>query len=352
MKYNFYTTSAEAWRAMIAAIQGAKKSIYWESYIFRGDTQRPNFINALKRRAKAGVVVKMVVDGFGSFTLRRSVVRELKSAGVEVLFYNGLIPWWNLAWFKHWWFHRNHKKLLIVDKKGAFIGGVNVAKRMKHWADLQIELRGAIVRYLIKSFVASYRLSGGRDEIKYPLLFQKGRVRIFHHSPFTEKSILKNYYKKTLRAARNKVVIVTPYFFPQRWLIKSLKRAIKRGVKVEVVLPSKSDYRFADLANYYLASLLYRPGIKFLFTKKMNHAKAILTDGREAMVGSQNIDAWSFDYNLEGGVVFEDEGMIRQLEKIIERWKGESRELVFNNGKRKWYQRLIMATILWLTPYI
>lgn len=352
MKYQFYTTSAHAWRAMLTAIKGAKKSIYWESYIFQEDVKRPVFVNALKRKAEAGVVVKIIVDSFGSFFLKKSVIKELERAGAEVLFYNRLIPWWNVTKFKYWWFHRNHKKLLIVDEKTAFIGGVNLAKKMKNWIDLQVELQGAAVRYLLKSFVSSYKLSGGRDEIKYPLLFKKGEVRVFHHSPLTEKSILKKYYKESLKTAKKTIVIVTPYFFPQSWLIKSLRRAIKRGVKIEVILPSQSDYRTADLASYYLASLIYRPGIKFFFIKKMNHAKVLMIDDKEAMVGSQNIDAMSFDYNLEGGVVFREKDMIKQLKIIIDKWKKDSRELVFDNNKRKWYQRLIMATILWLTPYI
>ena len=317
MNYRFYTVSSDAWDAMLAAIKKAKKSIYWESYIFDDDTKEHDFFGSLQSKAREGVEVKLVIDSLGSFWLSSKTVNELRAAGAEVLFFNRLIPWWNSYHFKHWWFNRNHRKLLIVDNEIAFIGGVNVGKRFKNWLDLQVELRGAILRYLIRSFVVSYKLSGGKDKIKYKSVIRKTKIRVFNHSPLTQKSVLKKYYKQACLSAKRKIVIATPYFLPQGWLIRYLHGALKRGVRIEIILPKKTDYWLATMANYTMLPLVYKPGMHFYFTNQMQHAKALLVDDREGIIGSQNIDALSFDYNLEGGIVFQRKNIVKDLRRII-----------------------------------
>lgn len=351
-KYKFYTMSFKAWEAMLEAIKGAKESIYWESYIFY-DVKKFDFFKVLKDKARSGVEVKIIFDSLGSFFLTRKNINSLRRAGVEVLFYNRLLPWWNPNRFKYWWFHRNHKKILIIDKKIGFVGGVNVGTDYKNWRDLQVELRGRVVNYLVRTFAVSYELSGGRDQIYYHSFLKSGKVRVFHHSPMTERGILKKFYKQSLRSASHKISIVTPYFLPQAWLVKEIKRALKRGVKIEVILPKKTDYWITDVANYCLASLVYREGISFFFTENMTHAKALLVDEREAMVGSQNIDAYSFDYNLEAGIVFEQKDMIRRLKSIFEQWKKTSIEMTFiDKIYRRWYFRLWRAFLSSLSQYL
>lgn len=346
-RYHFYSRSADAWKAMLEAMKKAKHSIYWESYIVNFDSKRYNFSGVLKKKAKEGVSVKMVVDSLGSFFINKKLVQDLQKQGVEILFYNRLVPWWNPVKFKHWWLHRNHKKLLIIDNKIAFIGGVNVAKRFKDWWDLQVELKGPIVNYLVKSFAASYRLSGGRDKITYPAVFRTSKKKIFRLSPLTSKRIFQKYYKQVFQKAKKNIIIVTPYFIPQLWLIKLIKKTLKRGVKIEIILPRKTDYKIADLVNYSFASLLAQPGINFFLTKKMNHAKVVMMDNQEAAVGSHNFDISSFHYNLEIGVAFKQKDMIGSLKHLIEIWKRFSIKANFNFKNRRWHQRLIAALFLY-----
>ena len=352
MNYRFYTVSSDAWDAMLATMKKAKHSIYWESYILRDDTPAYDFFEVLVKKAKQGVKVKVIVDAIGSFFLSSKAKQELVEAGAEVLVFNRLIPWWNPYHFKRRWFNRNHKKVLIVDEEIGFIGGVNVAKAYANWFDLHVKLQGVIVRYLIRSFAASYKLSGGKEEIKYKSVFRETKVRVFYHSPLTKKGMLSRYYKQSCLAARKSIIIATPYFVPQPWLIRCLQRSLKRGVRVDLILPKKTDYLITDLANYTFASLLYRPGINLFFTKSMLHAKAFLVDDREGMIGSQNIDSFSFDYNLESGIVFQRKDMIENLQKILKEWKQDSEKLVFDHKNRKWYQRLKDAIFIALRPLL
>lgn len=350
--FRFYTTSSDTWRAMIEDIRNARSSIYWESFVLINDVRGFNFFKELKAKSRRGVDVKIVVDSWGSFSLSLRVMRDLRRAGVEVLLYNRFIPWWNPTWWKYRWFHRNHKKMLIIDRHIGYIGGVNVRSLFQHWQDLQVRLQGKIVEYFVSSFVHSYSLSGGVDRIHYRSVWLGGKLKVFHHSPLIERGVLKNYYKVSLRSARKKVEIVTPYFIPQPWLMRALRCALRRGVCVDILMPLRTSPYIANIANYTFASLMSRKGIRFYVHPLMNHAKAIMVDSKQAMIGSQNIDAYSFDYNVEGGIVFERKDMLIQLQNIIDRWRSESQELIFKSVEKSLYKKVQEAIVLALSAYL
>jgi len=148
MKYRLYTTSQKAWDGMFKAMAAAQKSIYLEMYIFLDDTQAThNFLGLLKDKARAGVAVVIIADAFGSSSLRQGAAEELRAAGAEFIF------------FSHWLKHL-HRKILIIDGRVAFIGGVNIKEQTRNWRDLQLRLTGRIVRPLLRSFALSYKAAG------------------------------------------------------------------------------------------------------------------------------------------------------------------------------------------------
>ncbi len=314
MKYKFYTVSSTAWDAMLKAIQLAEKSIYWECYILLDDTPAHNFFDALKEKATQGLKVKIIADAVGSFWLSSKVVGDLERAGVEVLFFN-----------HRGWFNRNHKKILIVDEKIGFIGGVNIAKAHRNWLDLHIRIEGLIVRALLKSFIKSYKISGGKDNLTYQKLRMHRKIRILDHLPTISNSRrLKKYYLQHINSAEKTILIATPYFVPHFWLIKALKRAARRGVRIEIILPAKTDHKIISWLNHLFVYLVRERGIYFYFSSKMIHAKALLIDDQEGLVGSNNIDATSFEFNSESGLVFKRKDMLKDLKKIFEEWKSQA----------------------------
>ncbi len=314
MKYKFYTVSSKAWDAMLDAIKLAEKSIYWECYILLNDTPDHNFFDILKEKARQGVIVKIIADAIGSFWLRSSAVDDLRAAGAEVLFFN-----------HRGWFNRNHKKILIIDEKIGFIGGVNIAKAHRHWLDLHLKVEGLIARALLKSFIKSYKISGGKDNLVHQKIRLHRKIRILDHLPFLSKSRnLRKFYIKHINNAKDNILIATPYFAPHFWLIKALKKAACRGVKIEIILPKETDHKIITWLNHFFAYWVRERGINFYFSPKMIHAKALLVDDKEGMVGSNNIDATSFDFNSEGGLVFKRKDMLKDLRKIFENWKSNS----------------------------
>ncbi len=325
MRYTFYTNSADAWGGMLETIAGAKKSIYLEMYIFSDDTPGHDFFGTLKQKAKEGVSVKVIIDSVGSAGLQSQAVKDLEASGVEALFFS-------------YWLRRTHKKILVVDEKIAFVGGVNIHKLFRKWNDLHIRLQGPIVRSIIRSFARSYALCGGADARilawqDTKTVFGKTKLWIFEQWQLSGKRPIKKYYQESIRNAREDITIVTPYLVPHQWFIGALHQALLRGVAVRILLPEYTDHWVMDRVNYFYMYRLNKLGAVFYLYKGMNHAKAMLIDNKEGLIGSHNIDPLSFQYNSEAGVFFREENMVRDLKAIIEVWKKES--VIFNPSAQK-----------------
>ncbi len=317
MKYRFYTTSEKAWIAMLEAIRQAKHSIYLESFILTDDHRTHYFFEALRQKANEGVRVKIIIDRVGSFFFGSINKEKFEKAGVEVLFF-------------HRWFYRTHRKVLIVDDALAFLGGVNIHGSYADWLDLHMRIDGLLVRQLLKSFAKIYALAGGKEQLipnrkkgqpsKTRAVLYKAKTWLIERWPIRGKSVLKDYYQKKCAEAQKSLVIVTPYFLPHAWLLKSLKSAARRGVKIEVMIPKKTDIGIINTLHRIIAYGL-KDYIRILFIPEMNHAKVLLVDDQEGLIGSNNIDAQSFDYNLEASLIFQRKDMVGDLKKILETWR-------------------------------
>lgn len=329
MKYKFFKSSEETWLAMFNAIENAKESIYWESYILSDDTSHYlNFFKLLKEKALGGIKVIIVLDGFGSawFRINNDLLKEMRELGVEVLFWND-------------WFHRIHKKILIVDEQVAFLGGVNVAHSHRKWHDLHLRLSGRqIIRSLLRSFSNSYYYSGGKNRrltsLRREWKTMKAEIWLLDHFPNIGRFLLKRYYIEKISLATERVTIVTPYFAPRKWLIDLLKKTVARGVLVEVLIPGSGDFALARISNNIFASDLSRYGIKFYLMEQMNHGKALIVDDKIGLMGSNNIDSQSFDFNIEASLSFERKDMVNELRKIVDDWKNSS--ILFENVKHRY----------------
>ncbi|MFA6994853.1 MAG: phosphatidylserine/phosphatidylglycerophosphate/cardiolipin synthase family protein [Patescibacteria group bacterium] len=343
MKYQLYTTSQSAWDGMFKAMSEATRSIYLEMYIFLDDTQTThNFFKLLKDKARAGLEVVIIADSYGSSTLRKDTVEEMRLAGIEFIY------------FSHWLRH-THRKILIIDNKIAFTGGVNIYEKIRIWQDLQIRLQGKIISPLLQSFAYGYEMAGGKRESilqfsRLPLV-QKIKSWITDNFAVTTKAYyLNNYYKKQIIEAKASIIIVTPYLLPPRWLIALLDNACHRGVKVEILMPNDTDVKPLNKVNYLNACRLSALGVKFYLMPVMNHAKIMLIDGLEGVIGSQNMDVLSFNWNIEAGVFFRQKDLVSDLEKIINQWKASGVVLEALKRKVKGTDRLWMFILKLFYP--
>lgn len=335
MRYKFYTTSDKAWDGIMFAINQAQQSVYIEMYIFLGDTQQTHdFFGKLKEKALAGMEVVLVLDAYGSSELQNTTIQDLRAAGVELLFFSR-------------WLRRTHRKLAIIDNKIAFIGGVNIENKIRNWQDLHLRLGGKIIKPLLRSFAYTYQQCGGKNNnilrnSQLPLV-KKIKSWVIDTWEIGDKRYrLNNYYLAKLTEATTSIKIVTPYLLPPRWVMKALDDAVVRGVKVEIIIPSNTDIKSLNNINYFNACRLAVVGVKFYFTPQMNHAKVMLIDDREALVGSQNLDILSFGVNAEIGVFFQQKHAVASLGRIIDKWQHESMQPDLSFKRLSLSQRLLM----------
>jgi len=345
MRYKLYSLSAEAMVAMREAIAQAKTSLYWESYIFQNEVVvAHNFFELFLEKARSGVRVVIILDGFGSAYLREHDVAALRAAGAEVLFFSS-------------WFRRVHRKILVVDERVGFFGGVNVGRAYVGWLDLHVRVQGRLVQALVRTFAHSYEVCGGAstdllEKHKLPAVVVRTKIWLLEHWPVLNKRRLRTHYEERIRSAKKHIVFVSPYFIPHAWLITLLREAQERGVTVDVILPQYTDPKIATIANYLNARRLESARMHFYFTKEMVHAKALLIDDTEGMIGSQNIDAFSFDHNTEMSAVFSQKSMIRDLRRILERWKSEAVPFQKLAWKPRWYHNPLTYILDWLQPIL
>ena len=335
---------------MIAGVGAAKRSIYWEIHSLLADDPEYDFIGLLKQKALSGVRVVLVLDALGSAGLRSRARNLLLEAGVEVRTFRKV-------------FYGIHKKVLLIDEEIAYLGGVNVGRRFRHWLDLNLMIRGPVVQNLLRSFSRSYKLADGKNEniLKFyeermtwraKRKLKAVRYWIIDHAPILKKQHrLRKYYERKIGLAKKSLIFVTPYFLPHRWMVQSLKNAMARGVRVEVIMPKAADIFMMRIANDVYWHQLKKSGINFYLSPKMVHAKALLVDGREGLVGSNNIDALSFNFNTETGIVFKEPAMLSNLKNILESWKQDA-ILLDQKAAPRWHKRPV-AWLIWLIhPFI
>ncbi len=335
MKYRLYTTSQKAWSGMLEAMLTAQHSIYIEMFIFLADTKNTHdFVGILKEKARAGLEVVIIVDAYGSYNLKSQVVKELRLAGVEFLYFSN-------------WLRRTHRKFVVIDEKIAFLGGVNIKDKIRAWHDLQIRLRGKIVKPILKSFARSYQRCGGKKQtiLKYQKQTVPKKLKYWLIDNWKQTIgtyQLNNYYKKKISGAKKRIQIVTPYFVPPRWLIILLIAAANRGVRVEIIIPQDTDVKSLNRINYLNACRLAAVGIKIYFTKSMNHAKLMLIDNQEGLIGSQNLDFLSFSTNIEAGVFFQQKDLVDSLAKIVNNWQAQAQALDLKKETATNWDRLLI----------
>ena len=314
MNYKFYTNSIRSWEAMYEAISFAEHTIYLEMYIFSDDMKDFDFLKLLKEKAKNGVRVCMILDSYGSADLNKKAISDLNASGVELFFISHFL-------------HHAHRKILIIDERVAFVGGVNFHQSASSWNDLVVQVKGKIIKIILKSFAKVYEKCGGKD---FFILRYKKNDKVFskkihfwliEHFPMWQKYNLKKFYEKNINESEKSVFLATPYFMPKRWFIATLHQAVLRGVRVEVLVPKATDYFLIDRVNYFFMHKLSRLGVNIYLEDDMNHAKLVIIDSKKGTVGSHNLDILSFDFNSEAGIFFDDQGAVKKLVNIYEGWR-------------------------------
>jgi cardiolipin synthase len=325
-------SGVEYFPALLGAIKSAQHEILIETYIFERDVTGERFIQALKEAAERGVVVRLMVDGFGARAFVQQGMAELVEAGVEVFIYRREIRLLSLGRNR---LRRLHRKLAVVDGQVAFVGGINIIDDMDTprqtppRIDFAVSVEGPLVVRIHRAMVRLWRLMSWvglqrrPDLIRWvtPVRKRIGRVRadFLVRDNLSHRRDIELAYMRALQGAKHEIFIANAYFFPGRAFRHALMEAAQRGVKVTLLLQGHIEYWLLQRASRVLYPQLISAGVHLIeYQKSFLHAKVAVVDEDWATVGSSNIDPFSLLLAREANVVMYGKTFSRKLKKCLD----------------------------------
>jgi len=344
-----YRDGRSGLEAMLEAIGGAQRRIHLESYIFRGDVIGRRFLDVMVERARAGVEVRLLYDGLGSYALDSGTLAELRDAGGDAVAFNPLsrlYPRWAPR-------RRDHRKILVVDGEVAFTGGLNVGDEYflgagdgvdgaSCWRDAHVRITGPAVAMLEAVFLESWFRADGPDrpwtELAEPPAAAGGgeAVAVVADGPTYHRRRVRDLLRAALERAERSARLATPYFVPGRALRAALANAAARGVQVDLLLAGYTDHPLLRWAARDRLPALIARGVRvYEYERSMMHAKAAVFDGRWALLGTSNLDRQSLQHSYEVNLLVEGNGLPAHLHEMVGLDMAGSREITLGELEQR-----------------
>ena len=332
---------------MFEAIRQARHHVHLEYFNFRNDSIASCLFDILKLKVKEGVKVRALFDGFGNDSNNRPLKKKhlvaLREAGVEIYEFDPIrFPWVNHV------FTRDHRKIVVIDGAVAFTGGMNVAdyylngtEQVGEWRDMHCRIEGSAVDELQRIFLRMWKkvtkedIGGSEyfsqrvtmDNLKSDTTVTAGKklIGIINREPHVSPDIIRSFYLGAIDAAKDSIKLVNPYLTLNHKLKKALKNAVKRGVKVEIMISQHSDIPLTPDCVFYNAHKLMKKGADiWVYQPGFHHTKIIMVDGKFCTVGSANLNARSLRWDYEENAVILDRHTTAELERMFDADKKRS----------------------------
>ncbi len=334
----------QSFPAMLEAIRSAKHSITLEAYIFWPGTIGTTFAEALAERARAGVATHLILDGVGSQKLDDELIERMRGAGVQVVRFRPL-RWYTLDRVNH----RTHRKLLVVDGRVGFTGGLGIAdlylghaQDRDHWRDGQFRAEGPVVGELQAAFLDNWIETGGpllHGTDYFPPLDSAGGAwaQAVHSSPGGGTEPLRLMFHLAIASASRSILIANPYFVPNTLAVQMLVAARRRGVAVEIIVPGPiTDAGLVRRASRAKWGPLLEAGVRiYEYQPTMYHNKLMVVDDYWVTVGSTNFDNRSFRLNDEANLNVFDESFGRSQAEVFARDRSRSRKVTLEEWRSR-----------------
>lgn len=365
---------------MFRAISQARSSVHLEYFNFRNDSIANLLFKLLEQKAAEGVEVRALFDGFGNDSnnrpLKRKHIKDIRSKGVEIYEFDPVrFPWVNHV------FARDHRKIVVIDGKVAYTGGMNVAdyyingtEQVGEWRDMHCRIEGEEVNTLQAIFlkiwnkVSKQNVHGakyyrGIHNADYITglkpdtcnTTENKMVGIINREPRTSNKIIRTFYANAINFAQDSIKLVNPYLTLNSTLKRALRNAVKRGVKVQIMVSSHSDIPLTPDCVFYNVHRLMKHGVEvWIYEKGFHHTKIIMVDGRFCTVGSANLNSRSLNFDYEENAVIIDPCTTRQLNDMFESDKQDSFRLTeesWNKWRTPWKKFVGWFAHL-LTPWL
>lgn len=361
----YYPLGENMFEAMLAEMEQAKEFIFLEYFILDEGYMWGRILEVLSRKAKEGVDIRLMYDGTCEFALLpRTYPKKLEALGIKCKVFAPVTPFIST----HYNF-RDHRKILVIDGKTAFNGGINLAdeyinhiQKYGHWKDNGIMLKGKAVDSFTLMFLQMWYVNEKLSDFS-PYMNkveqkisgeQKGFVMPYGDCPLDEYNVGESVYMDILNRAHDYVYIMTPYLILDGELEKALNFAAQRGVDVRLILPHKSDNFVAQaLAKTYYKSLL-KAGVKvYEYTPGFVHAKEFICDDRKSIIGTINLDYRSLYHHFECATYLYDVACIKDMKKDYLDTLAKCQSVTLDTVKcEKWYVKLVGNMIKFIAPLL
>ena len=324
---------------LFEAIRGARHHIHLEYFNFRNDSIAGVLFRLLAQKVKEGVEVRALFDAFGNLSnnkpLKKKHLKAIREQGIEIVKFDPFtFPWFNHA------AHRDHRKIVVIDGKIGYTGGMNVADyyikglpKIGEWHDIHARIEGDAVRYLQGIFLTMWNRETGQhiggpeyfpDTPQLPDSIAE-EIMIVDRTPRETPRSISRAYAASIREADSLIRIVNPYFVPTKSIREAIKYALKKGTEVEIMVPRVSDVPFTPEAAFYILHKLMKKGAKvYLFNGGFHHSKVMMVDGSFCTVGTANLNSRSLRYDYETNAFIFDPETTAQLTEMFERDKQRS----------------------------
>jgi len=321
---------------LFETIRGARHHVHLEYFNFRNDSIANALFDLLAQKAAEGVKVRALFDAFGNWSnnqpLKKKHLEDIRRRGIEIVKFDPItFPWFNHA------AHRDHRKIVVIDGKIGYTGGMNIADyyikglpKIGEWHDIHVRIDGDAVRYLQGIFLTMWNRETGQhvggpeyfpDTPQLPDSIAE-EIMIVDRTPRETPRSISRAYAASIRSADSLIRIVNPYFVPTKSIQEALKHALKKGTEVEIMVPSVSDVPFTPEAAFYILHKLMKRGAKvYLFNGGFHHSKVMMVDGSFCTVGTANLNSRSLRYDYETNAFIFDPETTAELTEMFERDK-------------------------------
>ena len=314
-------------------IKKAKHHIHLEYFNFRNDSIANALFDLLAKKAEEGVEIRALFDSFGNSSnnkpLKKKHLKAIRAKGIEIEEFDPIrFPWINHA------FRRDHRKIIVIDGEIGYTGGMNIADyyinglpKIGEWRDIHIRMEGNAVECLQDIFLDMWNETTNQNiqgEKYYPYSNEKikvinnKKIAIVDRNPKKDTKGMRRTLAKAIESAENKVQIINPYFTPTRIIKQAIKNALGKGVKVEIMIPGKSDIPFSPDASMYIANSLRKKGADiYIFNGGFHHSKIMMIDSLYCSVGSANLNSRSLRCDYEVNAFIFDQETTDELIQIF-----------------------------------
>jgi cardiolipin synthase A/B len=347
----------EIFPAMLNAVHAAQRTITFETYIYWSGATGDTFAQALIERARAGVKVHLMLDWLGSAKVSQELLDNMRQGGVEIERYHP-IRWYSLGKLNN----RTHRKVLIIDGKVGFTGGVGIADQWTghaqdpdHWRDMHFRVVGPVVAQMQAAFLDNWITTTGRvlhGENYFPAITPEGGgqdMQMFMSSPAGGSGSMRLMYLAAITAAVEAIDIEAAYFIPDSLMVDELIRATKRGVKIRILVPDKHiDSETVRIASKRAWGPLLSNGVEiYEYSPTMLHCKLLIFDHFMVSVGSTNFDMRSLELNDEASLNIYDDSFARQMTSVLDHdLELATRFTLEDWNNRAWTQKLAERVLI------